>query len=130
VGIPRVQNNQVSAMNSFVRNIGGSIGIALISTAITRQAQVHQNYMVAHAVTGNRAFDQFVGGLRQSMLHQNQPRPMKEAYGRVMGLIQGQATTLAYIDVISVMSIAVALLPPFILFMRRPKAASAPPAAH
>jgi DHA2 family multidrug resistance protein len=130
VGIPREQNNQVSAMNSFVRNIGGSIGIALISTAITRQAQVYQNYMVARAVSGNRAFDQLTGALRQSMLHRNQPQPLKEAYGRVMGLIQGQATTLAYIDVISIMAIAVFLLPPFILFMRRPKAAVAPPATH
>ena len=130
VGMPREKNNQISAMNSFVRNIGGSIGIALISTAITRQAQVHQNYMVAHAVSGNRAFDRLAGALRQSMLHRNQPQPLKEAYGRVMGLIQGQATTLAYIDVISIMAIAVFLLPPFILFMRRPKAAGTPAAIH
>jgi hypothetical protein len=45
-------------------------------------------------------------------------------------LFQGQATTLAYIDVISIMAIVVALLPPFILFMRRPKAAGAPAAMH
>jgi len=30
VGVPREKNNQISSMNSFVRNIGGSIGIALI----------------------------------------------------------------------------------------------------
>lgn len=77
-----------------------------------------------------RAFDQLAGALRQSMLYRNQPQPFKEAYGRVMGLIQGQATTLAYIDVISIMAIAVFLLPPFILFMRRPKAAGTPPAIH
>ncbi|MGO9895277.1 MAG: DHA2 family efflux MFS transporter permease subunit [Bryobacteraceae bacterium] len=130
VGIPREKNNQISAMNSFVRNIGGSIGIALISTAITRQAQKHQNYMVARAVSGNRAFDQLTGALRHNMAHHNQAHPMTEAYGRVLGLIQGQATTLAYIDVISIMAIVVALLPPFILFMRRPKAAGAPAAMH
>jgi len=130
VGIPREKNNQISALNSFVRNIGGSIGIALISTAITRQAQKHQNYMVARAVSGNRAFDQLTGALRHSMLHRNQAHPMAEAYGRVLGLIQGQATTLAYIDVISIMAIVVALLPPFILFMRRPKTAGAPAAMH
>ena len=39
VGIPREKNNQISSMNSFVRNIGGSIGIALITTSISRIAQ-------------------------------------------------------------------------------------------
>ena len=33
VGVPREKNNQISSMISFVRNIGGSIGIALISHA-------------------------------------------------------------------------------------------------
>jgi DHA2 family multidrug resistance protein len=130
LGIPRENNNQISAMNSFVRNIGGSIGIAVITTYITRQAQKHQNYMVARAVSGNRAFDQLTAALRHNMLHQNQAHPRAEAYGRVMGLIQGQATTLAYIDVIYIMALVVALLPPFILFMRRPKAAAAPAATH
>ncbi len=37
LGIPREKNNQVSGMNAFVRNIGGSIGIALIVTFLTRQ---------------------------------------------------------------------------------------------
>ena len=32
VGIPREKNNQVSSMMNFVRNIGGSVGIALVST--------------------------------------------------------------------------------------------------
>ena len=35
-GIPREKNNQVSSMMNFVRNIGGSIGIALVSTMVTR----------------------------------------------------------------------------------------------
>ena len=39
VGVPREKNNQISSMNSFVRNIGGSIGIALISTSISRIGQ-------------------------------------------------------------------------------------------
>ena len=32
VGMPREKNNQVSSMMNFVRNIGGSIGIALVGT--------------------------------------------------------------------------------------------------
>ena len=47
VGIPREQNNQVSGMNAFVRNIGGSIGIALLTTMLTRFSQQNQSTLVA-----------------------------------------------------------------------------------
>ncbi len=44
-GVPREKNNQVSSMMNFVRNIGGSIGIALVSTFVTRTTQTRQAYM-------------------------------------------------------------------------------------
>ena len=130
VGIPREKNNQVSAMNSFVRNIGGSVGIAMITTLVTRQAARHQNYMVARTTAGSPAFRQMAGGLARTLANHGVPNPLAQSYARIAGLISGQATTLAYIDVISVMALVVALLTPFVLIMRRPKSGAAVPAAH
>jgi len=130
VGIPREKNNQVSAMNSFVRNIGGSVGIAMITTLVTRQAAKHQNYMVARTGPGSHAFDQMASGLSQTLAQHGVPHPMQQAYARIAGLIAGQATTLAYIDVISVMALVVALLTPFVMIMRRPKAGAEAAAMH
>jgi DHA2 family multidrug resistance protein len=108
VGIPRTKNNQVSGMNAFIRNIGGSIGIAVISTFLTRLSQVHQNYMVAHAHAGNPAFDAMMKGV-----------PPKQGYAHIAGLIQAQATNLAYVDIVSVMAIVVTCLIPLVFLMRR-----------
>jgi DHA2 family multidrug resistance protein len=130
VGIPREKNNQVSALNSFVRNIGGSVGIALITTLVTRQAAKHQNYMVARTGPDNPAFRQMAGGLSRTLAQHGVPHPMAQAYARIAGLISAQATTLAYIDVISVMALVVAALTPFVLIMRRPKAGAAAAAMH
>jgi DHA2 family multidrug resistance protein len=130
VGVPREKNNQVSAMNSFVRNIGGSVGIAMITTLVTRQAAKHQNYMVERATPGSPAFQQMASGLARTLMERGVPHPMAQAYARIAGLISGQATTVAYIDVISVMALVVALLAPFVLIMRRPKPGAAVPAAH
>ena len=63
VGVPRAQNNQVSGMNAFIRNVGGSIGIAVISTFLSRLEQKHQTFMVANARPGNPAFDAMVKGM-------------------------------------------------------------------
>jgi len=130
VGIPREKNNQVSAMNSFVRNIGGSVGIALMTTLITRQAAKHQSYMVARTAPGSAAFQQLANGLSHTLAQKGVPHPAAQSYARISGLISGQATTLAYIDVISVLALVVAALTPLVLIMRRPKRGAAAVAAH
>jgi DHA2 family multidrug resistance protein len=114
VGIPREQNNQVSGMNAFVRNIGGSIGIALLSTMLTRVSQQNQNTLSRHTHPGNPAFDNLVNGISQALQNAGleATAATQQAYGRVMGMIQLQATTLAYVKVITLMAIIVACLIP------------------
>jgi DHA2 family multidrug resistance protein len=130
VGTPREKNNQISAMNSFVRNIGGSIGIALISTMLTRQAQKHQVYMSAHTDSGSPAFRNLASGIAQTLAQKGVAHPQQQAYQRIGDLMTGQATTLAYIDIITTLAIVVALLAPFVLIMRKPKAGGPAPAVH
>ena len=72
VGIPREQNNQVSGMNAFVRNIGGSIGIALLTTMLTRFSQQNQSALVAHAYAGQ-------SGIRQSVRRHRAVAPWRRA---------------------------------------------------
>src|SRR4051812_39270274 len=99
VGIPREQNNQVSGMNAFVRNIGGSIGIALLSTMLTRAGQQNQNTLVNHTHAGNPAFDNLVEGISQALQNTGMEATAatQQAYGRVMGMLQVQAASLAYV---------------------------------
>ena len=132
VGIAREQNNQVSGMNAFVRNIGGSIGIALIITYLTRQGQKHTTYLAAHAIPGTPAFDQMFNGMRGALQSGgvSASASTQQAYARIYQMIQGQATALAYIDVLSLLAGIVALLIPFVFLMRRGKPGVSTPAAH
>lgn len=122
VGIPREQNNQVSGMNAFVRNIGGSIGIALLSTMLTRVGQQNQNTLVRHTHTGNPAFENLVNGISQALQNSGleAAAATQQAYARVMAMLQAQATTLAYVQVITLMAIIVGCLIPLPMIMRRP----------
>jgi len=130
VGVAREKNNQVSAMNSFVRNIGGSIGIAMVTTLITRQTAKHQDYMSAHTTAGNPAFRQLASGLTQSMGQKGLAHPTAHAYAIIQSMVAGQATTKAYIDIMALMALAVALLTPLVMIMRRPKVGAATQALH
>lgn len=121
VGIRRNQNNQVSGMNAFIRNIGGSIGISFISTFLARLEQRHQTYMVANAHAGNAPFDATVNGITQAlvMAGMNSAAATEQAYRRVYLTIQAQAATLAYADIASYLTLLVAGLIPFVALMRK-----------
>ena len=125
VGVPREKNNQISSMNSFVRNVGGSIGIALISTSISRIGQQRRQTLVAHTTPGTPAYDNMVGGLVQMLKNQGSSGvdATQQAYGMISGMIDRQATTLAYVEVISILAVIVLCLVPFLLIMKRNKPA-------
>ena len=42
------QMGNAAGLYNLMRNLGGSFGIALVSTIIVRRAQVHQALMVSH----------------------------------------------------------------------------------
>ena len=121
VGVPREKNNQISSMNSFMRNVGGSIGIAVISTTITRIAQRRRHFLVAHATPGTPQFDGFIAGMSKT-LHgagSGSVDATHKAYGILSFVLDRQATTIAYVEVISVLAVIILCLVPFLLIMRR-----------
>jgi DHA2 family multidrug resistance protein len=68
VGIAQEKNNQVSSMNTFIRNVGGSIGIALITTFVSRQTQKQQTFRTSRSSSANHQFQAAVSGLTQMMV--------------------------------------------------------------
>ncbi len=47
----------------------------------------------------------------------------RQAYGLLSGIIDAQATTMAYVEVISTLAVVVLCLVPFLLIMKRGKPA-------
>jgi DHA2 family multidrug resistance protein len=89
---------------------------------LTRLSQQNQNTLVAHAYAGNPAFDTLLSGITQSLRNAglDATTAAQQAYARIMGLLQAQATTLAYVQVITGMALIVACLIPLPMIMRRP----------
>ena len=131
VGVPREKSNQISSMINFIRNIGGSIGIALIATFITRATQQRESYMAGHLNHGNPAFQNMLEGLTATLHSQglSMADATRQAYARVAQLLEQQAAALAYKDVISALAVLIACLIPMAFIMKRPAAgaAEAPP---
>jgi DHA2 family multidrug resistance protein len=120
VGIPQHKSNQVAGITNLARNLGGSVGISMLSTMLLRLQQKHQVYLTARASGSNPIFTQRVAGLAQTFTSQGMApnRATDTAYAMVARTIAGQATTLAYIDIISFGAILVVCLIPFAFLMK------------
>jgi DHA2 family multidrug resistance protein len=120
-------------MMNFVRNVGGSIGIAVVSTMVTRETQARQTYLAGHMQNGNPMFRQMIAGLTAT-LHKSglsMAQANMQAYGRLTGMLEQQAAALAFKDVIAELAIVVVCLIPLAFVMQKPKPSEkVSPAAH
>ncbi|MGB0064236.1 MAG: DHA2 family efflux MFS transporter permease subunit, partial [Terracidiphilus sp.] len=57
VGMPREQSNQVAGLINFVRNIGGSILIAITNAQVTSRAMWHEQHLQQSMTPGSIGFD-------------------------------------------------------------------------
>lgn len=132
VGIPRHQNNQVAGMNNLMRNLGGSIGVSMLSTFLLRLSQRHQVYLAAHTSAGDRLFTDRIAGLTQTFAGQGIPpnEAAARAYSILSRTVSGQASTLAYVDIVSIGAVVVLCLAPLAFLMQRPPKRAAAVAAH
>jgi DHA2 family multidrug resistance protein len=64
IGMPREQSNQVAGLINFVRNIGGSILIAVTNAQVTTRARWHEQHLQQSMLAGGIGFDQH----RQALL--------------------------------------------------------------
>jgi MFS transporter, DHA2 family, multidrug resistance protein len=129
VGVPAEKNNEVSGLINLARNLGGSVGISLAQTLLARRAQVHQTRLVEHVTGWSAPLARLLGGLEQALAHQGTAtvEATRRAYGTIYALVQQQAGTLAFIDVIRLLSLACILGVPLTILLQRSKSA---PAMH
>jgi len=88
------------AMN-LMRNVGGSVGIAMVSTYIARRSQVHQTMLSEHLTTGSPLLLQSLGGpARHLLTHAIGPaNSIGAGLAILYRILQQQAYLLAFSDV-------------------------------
>jgi len=85
---------------NLMRNIGGSVGIATVTTFLVRGAQTHQNYLAANVTASNPTAMAAFQGLQARFFHggASSSTAQQEALGAIYRNIQQQASLLAYAD--------------------------------
>jgi MFS transporter, DHA2 family, multidrug resistance protein len=120
---PREGGN-ASALINLARNIGGSVGISVLSTQLARGAQVHQ----AHLVDRISALDPVYSGAQQA-LAQQLGDPVA-AQGYLYALVQKHAAMLSFIDDFRMLGVCILVIIPLLLVMGRAKPGAAMELGH
>lgn len=119
--LPKEKNNAASGLMNLARNIGGSVGISVVTTMLDRRSQVHQNNLVSNISGANLKLQTMLSGIAQSLQsHGLDPASAsQQAWARVQGMVIRQATMLAYIDCFWVLGVAIGLMVPLVFLMKR-----------
>lgn len=122
VGIPQNKNNEVSGMTSLMRNIGGSVGIAFVTTLLVRREQAHLNYLGAHVTSGSAPYMRMESAMQSAWQGSGLAKTDADhhAAAQIFAMMRIQARTLAYIDTIWVLVTLTACLIPVAYLMQRP----------
>jgi DHA2 family multidrug resistance protein len=83
-----------------MRNIGGSIGISVTSTLLTRRSDVHQNELTNYVPQSGQAFENGAASRIQALSgHFGTGHAGFPADARIYQELQYQATNWAFVDV-------------------------------
>jgi DHA2 family multidrug resistance protein len=119
--LPREKNNAASGLMNLARNIGGSVGISVVTTMLDRRTQAHLNYLSGRVSASNPAFQSMLKGATQTMRAHGSSGPYatQQAYALIQGTLQRQATMLAYIDNFWLLGFAIVLMIPTVFLMKK-----------
>ena len=112
-----------AAFTGMMRQLGGSFGIALITTFMARRNQLYQSNLKSKLNTDNYFVQSRVHGMQQSFIAKGftPDGALKQTYAALEGLIYKQASVLSYMDVFLYLGLMFLICIPFILFVRNKK---------
>lgn len=122
-GLPANMNNQAAAMLSFMRNMGGGVGIALLITMLARMGTQNRQIMAAHTAPYDSEWQASQALLQQLMGDSERALAM----GAIR--LQQQADLMAYLDGFRLLALMFVLLIPLV-WLLKPGHGAAPEGAH
>ena len=98
--IAKEKTNNATGIINLARNVGGSVGISLVATMLSRGAQVHQAYLTGHVNPLDPAYRAQLAGLISTLMTKGMSltAATAQAQGMIYGMVQRQASMLAFVD--------------------------------
>lgn len=118
-----VQIGQGAAFTGMARQLGGSFGIALITTFVSRRNELHRNSLVSDLDVNNPAVMDRVHNMQASFMHKGMDAQtaLGSAYKSLEYTITKQQTVLSYMDVFLYLGVLFLVFVPLVLLVKSNK---------
>jgi MFS transporter, DHA2 family, multidrug resistance protein len=120
-----LRNEQIgnaSGLYNLLRNIGGSVGISLVETLISRHTQIHR-VDFSRYFTASRLLHHHTGLRLGETLYHVGPHIMRlKQYAMAANYLDAQATVYSYVDVLRYIAVLCLICAPLIFAVRPAKA--------
>jgi len=121
--IPRERMGNATSLFNLMRNLGGSVGIAVTGTLLARQQQAYINVLGAnvdpYSTATQRAFEAARAGFMAAGA--DITTATQRAYAALFGAVQQQAYMVSFVQLFRLLGGIFLLLIPLILLMKRPR---------
>jgi len=131
-GIRKEEMGNATAIFNLLRNLGGSFGVAIVTTMLARRAQFHQVHLVEHLTPFDRNFQLAVPQISQVLRDRGfiSSPPDQGSLGFIYGELIKQASMLSFNDVFHLLSVMMMLILPLVLLMKKGKEGISPVGGH
>jgi DHA2 family multidrug resistance protein len=111
----------ISGLMNLFRNIGGSAGIAMVTTIVARRSQFHQNILVSHLTPLDHNYSQALDGTAAALAAQGASAvdAAGQAQGVLYGMMQRNASMLAMADTFWVLALLFVAMVPLAFLLRK-----------
>jgi DHA2 family multidrug resistance protein len=121
--LPRDKNNAASGLMNLARNIGGSVGISVVTTMLDRRTQIHLTNLSSHLSATNPALQARIKALGAMVQSHGGGPPGSSSlpYAIIQGAVARQATMLSYMDCFYFLGFAILAMVPMVFLMKKSK---------
>lgn len=125
------QMGNAAGIFNLMRNLGGGIGIALVTTMLSRRAQVHQAAMVGHLTPYDQPYSNFMSAITPGMGGGDPVAAVAQAHAMMYAELSRQASLWAFVDNFRLLAaLSFICLPALLIFRRARPSKEAAALAH
>jgi len=98
--LPPGKNNKASSITNLFRNLGGSFGVAFVTTMLERRTQFHHSILAQHLTPSDAGFQQTLDSITQYMIARGSSAAdaAQRAYGVISATAEKNAAMLGFLD--------------------------------
>jgi DHA2 family multidrug resistance protein len=121
--IPPERMGYATSLFNLMRNIGGSVGIAVTATMLARRRQAFGSLLGEHVTIFDPTTNQVLAQLKAAFLARSGDvvSATNQAYVVLYGMVQRQAAMVSFVMIFRLLGILFLVMIPLVLIMKKPK---------